>query len=123
MLGSFRLVYVCAALFATAAGLLVTASLFMADRAPTSSEFLPISLAVSAIFLGLAVVLLGVQRHVAGIAEIARRRDGAAAQALTADLGRLLAYLLAGGAFACAVFGSVVYGILERIDQGFAVFG
>ena len=123
MLGAFRLVYVCAALLATAAGLLVTASLFMADRAPTTSQFLAISLAVSAIFLGLGVVLFGVQRHVAGIAEIARRQDGEAAQALTADLSRLMAYLLAGGAFVCAVLGFMVYGIVERIDQGFAVFG
>jgi hypothetical protein len=47
----FRIVYLCAALFAGTAGTLVTASLFMADRAPQSGRFLVISIAVSAVFL------------------------------------------------------------------------
>jgi len=38
-------------------------------------------------------------------------------------LNRLLAYLLVGGAFLCAVLGIMAYGILTRIDQGLAVFG
>jgi hypothetical protein len=35
----------------------------------------------------------------------------------------LLAYLIAGGAFLCAVLGLMTYGSLARIDEGFAVFG
>jgi hypothetical protein len=42
---------------------------------------------------------------------------------LAAHLSRLLAHLLAGGAFLCAVLGAMTYGILARIDQGVAVFG
>jgi hypothetical protein len=34
-----------------------------------------------------------------------------------------MAWLLVGGAFVCVVLGSLTYGILERIDKGFAVFG
>lgn len=44
--------YVCAALLAPASGMLVIASLFIADRAPQSTEFLGIHLAVGAVFLG-----------------------------------------------------------------------
>jgi len=120
----FRLVYLCAALLASAAGVLVIASFFIPDRAPQNTEFLGIHLAVGAVFLGVGVVLFGIQRHVAGIAALAAHgHDAGTAQELAAHLSRLLAYLLAGGAFLCAALGAMTYGILERIDQGFAVFG
>jgi hypothetical protein len=120
----FRLVYLCAALLSSAAGVLVIASFFVPDRAPQGTEFLGIHLAVGAIFLGVGVLLAGIQRHVGGIAAQAARGHAAeTAQGLAAHLSRLLAYLLAGGVFLCAVLGAMTYGILERIDQGFAVFG
>jgi hypothetical protein len=123
MIVVFRLVYLCAALLSGAAGALVIASFFIPDRAPQGTEFLGIHLAVGAVFLGVGVLLLGIQRHVAGVAALAYGRDGERAQDLMAHLNRLLAYLLVGGAFLCAVFGMMTYGILTRIDQGFAVFG
>jgi hypothetical protein len=120
----FRIVYLCAALLASAAGMLVITSLFIADRAPQSTKSLGIHLAIGAVFLGVGVLLAGIQRHVAGIAAQAMHgHDAETAQALAAHLSRLLAYLLAGGAFHCAVLGLVTYAILTRIDQGFAVFG
>jgi hypothetical protein len=120
----FRLVYLCAALLASAAGVLVIASLFIADRAPQSTESLGIHLAIGAVFLGVGFLLTGIQRHVAGIAALAARgQAGETAHGLAAHLSRLLAYLLAGGAFLCAVLGLVTYAILARMDQGFAVFG
>jgi hypothetical protein len=120
----FRLVYLCAALLASAAGVLVIASLFIADRAPQSTASLGIHLAVGGVFLGAGVLLTGIQCHVAGIAALAANGLAAeTAQELGAHLRRLLAYLLAGGTFLCAVLGAMTYGILERIDQGFAVFG
>jgi hypothetical protein len=119
----FRVLYLFAALLSSAAGVLVIASFFIADRAPQSTEFLGIHLVVGAVFLGMSVLILGIQRQVAGIAALAYGRDDETAQALTAHISRLLAYLLAGGAFLCAVLGAVTYGILERIGQGFAVFG
>jgi hypothetical protein len=124
MLAVFRLLYLCAAILAGAAGVLVVASFFMPGRAPRSTEVLGTHLAVGAVFLGVGLLLLGLRRHVAGIAVLAARgHDAGTAQELAACLNRLLAYLLAGGAFLCAVFGAMSYGILERIDQGFAVFG
>jgi hypothetical protein len=120
----FRLVYLCAALLSSAAGVLVIASFFIPDRAPQGTEFLGIHLAVGAVFLGVGVLLSGIQRHVAGIAALAAHAHaGETAQGFAAHLSRLLAYLLAGGAFLCAVLGAMTYGILERMDQGFAVFG
>jgi hypothetical protein len=124
MVVAFRLVYLGAALLASAAGALVIASRVIADRAPQSTEFLGIHLAVGALFLGVGVLLLGIQRHVAGIAALAGHgHDDETARELAAHLRRLLAYLLAAGAFLCAVLGSMTFGILERIGQGFAVFG
>jgi hypothetical protein len=119
----FRLAYLGAALLAGAAGALVIASRFVADRAPQGTEFLGIHLAVGAVFLGVGVLLWGIQRHAAGIAALARGRDGEPARELAAHVSRLLAYLLVGGAFLCAVLGLMTYAIVERIGQGFAVFG
>jgi hypothetical protein len=119
----FRLVYLCAALLSSAAGALVIASIFIPERAPQSTESLGIHLAVSAVFLGVGVLHFGIQRHVAGIAALAYGHDAETGRELAVHLNRLLAYLLAGGAFLCAVLGVMTYGILTRIDQGFAVFG
>jgi hypothetical protein len=119
----FRLVYLGAALLSSAAGALVIASRFIADRAPQGTEFLGIHLAVGAVFLGVGVLLLGIQRHVAGIAVLTHGHDGESARELAAHVSRLLVYLLAGGALLCAVLGLMTYAILARIDQGFAVFG
>jgi hypothetical protein len=120
----FGLVYRCAALLSSAAGVLVIASLFIADRAPQSTESLGIHLAIGAFFLGVGFLLAGIQRHVAGIVALAMHgHNDETTQGLAAHLSRLLAYLLAGGALLCAVLGLVTYVILARIDQGFAVFG
>ena len=119
----FRLVYLCAALVSSAAGALVILSLFIQDRAPQSTVMLGIHLTVGAIFLGVAVLLLGIQRHVAGVAALGYGNDGERAQDLVGHLNRLLAYLLVGGAFLCTALGIMTYAILTRIDQGFAVFG
>jgi hypothetical protein len=47
----------------------------------------------------------------------------APAPELASHLNRLVACLLAGGAFVCVVLALLAYAILERIDQGFTVFG
>jgi hypothetical protein len=124
MVAVFRFLYRCAAILSGAAGVLVIASFFIPDRALHSTEFLGIHLGVGAVYLSLGFLLLGIQRHVVGIAALAARvHDAGTGRELSAHLSRLLAYLLAGGAFLCAVFAAMTFGILERIDQGFAVFG
>jgi hypothetical protein len=120
---ALRLVYVGSALLSMAAAVLVTASLLIASRASQSTKILGISLVVSGVFVGLGVVLFGIQRHVA--AAVAALRDpGAGSVARAAEHLRLLAaYLLAGGVFVGVVLALLNYAILKRIDQGFAVFG
>jgi hypothetical protein len=118
-----RFVYTCAALLSMAAGTLVTASFFIARHAPQGTRFLFISLVVSAVFLGASLVLVGIRRHVAAIVAAVRGHDAESARELATQVNRLVAYLLAGGAFVCVVLGSLTYGILQRIGQGFAVFG
>jgi hypothetical protein len=119
----FRVVYACAAFLSMAAGALVTASLFIADRAPQSTTFLGISIVVSAGFLGVGLVLFGIQKHVAAIVSAVRGHDGDSLREPAMHVDRLVAYLLAGGAFVCALLAMLTYAILARIDQGFAVFG
>lgn len=119
----FRAVYMVAMALSLSAGALVTASLFIADRAPQSGTFLGISLVVTGIFLTLGVLLFGIQRHVAAIAAVARRRDDDTATAVKPDVTRLVAWLLLGGGMLVAMLAVLTYAILARIDQGFAVFG
>jgi hypothetical protein len=119
----FRVLYIGACLLSIAAGALVIASHFIPERAPQSTDFLGIHLAVSAIFLVVGIVLFGIERHLDGIAAMVLGHDGETARELVTHVNRLLAYLIAGGAFLCTVLGSITYAIMERIDQGFAVFG
>ena len=123
VVAAFRAVYVCAIALCFTAGALVTASLFIPDRAPQSGVFLGISLAVIAFFLTLGVLLHGIRSHVASIAAEARRHDDRTAGQLAAHASRLMVYLLLGGALLCAILGILTYAILARIEQGFAVFG
>jgi hypothetical protein len=118
-----RLIYVGSALLSMAAAALVTASLFIANRAPQSTKFLGISLVVSGVFVGVGVALFGIQRHVAGAAAALHGQGAESAASAAAHLGRLVAYLVAAGVLVCAVLGLMTYIILARIDQGFAVFG
>jgi len=119
----FRFVYACAALLSMAAGTLVTASFLSARHAPQGTTSLWISLVVSAVFVAAGLVLFGIQRNVAAIASAVRGHDSAPARELSTHVRRLVAWLLAGGTFACLVLGSLTYGILERIGQGYAVLG
>jgi hypothetical protein len=90
---------------------------------PRSTKFFGISLVASSVFAGVGVVLFGIQRHDAAAAAAARGQGAERAARAAAHLGRLAAYLVAGGVLVCAVFGRLTDAIIERIDQAFAVFG
>jgi len=111
-----------AALFGMA-GLLVIASLFIADTRPETHGSLGIHLFVGGVFVGLGLLLLGIMFQVIAIARIALSQDDAHAGLLRERLSRLLLLLLISGLFLCLVMALVTYGILARIDEGFAVFG
>jgi hypothetical protein len=116
-------VYLAAALLAAAAGVLVTASLFMASPPAPSPKFLGISLVASGAFGLTAVVLFGIQRHVTAVAAAVRGPGCASAPALAAHVRRLVAHLLAAGACVCVLLALLSFGIVGRIAQGLAVFG
>jgi hypothetical protein len=120
---ALRLIYVGSALLSMAAAALVTASLFIASRATQSTKILGISLFVSGVFVATGFVLFGIQWQVAAVVAAARSPGGTSAPTLAAPVRRLVAYLLAAGAFVGGVLALLTYAILARIDQGFAVFG
>lgn len=123
MTALFRTIFIVAIALSFAAGALVAASFFIADRAPQSGWYIGVHLVVSGIFVALGVLLYGIQRHVTAIERLARRSEDATAGDLRHNVNRLLAYLMVGGLILAAILGLMTYAILARIDQGFAVFG
>jgi hypothetical protein len=90
MLTSFRLVFLCATLLCLALAGLVTASLFLADRAPQGGQYVWITVSVSGIFIALGMLLFGIQRHVAGIVRWSRRGE----PSIPSDIGTHILRLL-----------------------------
>ncbi|SEA99250.1 hypothetical protein [Rubrimonas cliftonensis] len=118
-----RLVMLLIAATSLLAAVLVTASLFIADRAPQSSQFLAISLVVSAFFAATGALAFGLQRQMARLRDAGARLDGAAAERFAPPFHALARLLLAGGTILAPILLLATYVILARIDQGFAVFG
>jgi predicted DNA repair protein MutK len=120
---AFRIIFALATALCLAAGLLVTASLFIADRAPQSWRFLLVSLVVSAVCFALAFVVAGIRAQVLQIARLTTLIPEENRADIRRRVGRLLTYLLVGGLALTLMLALLTYGILARIDQGFAVFG
>lgn len=123
MVHLFRAIYLVGSALSLSAGALVTASLFIADRAPQSGTFFTISLIVTGVFLTVGVLLFGIQRHGAAIAVRSGQADVRAPAELGRHVTRLLVHLCLAGLLLDAIMAVMVYVILARIDQGFAVFG
>lgn len=119
----FRAIYLVGAALCLLAGTLVTASLFIADRAPQSSTFLGISIAMSAIFLAISLLLLAIQRQAAALTRGLSQIEDEGTVSLRRNAGRLLICLALGGGLLDMFLAVLTYAILARIDQGFAVFG
>jgi hypothetical protein len=66
----FRAVYLLGVALCLAAGILVTLSLFIVEGRPPSMDYLGVSLGVSGVFLALAILLFGIQRHGGAVARI-----------------------------------------------------
>jgi hypothetical protein len=105
------------------AALLVTGSLFIAERAPHSLQFLVISLVVSSMFLLIGVLLLDIQNTLSRLGKLTQGADANSTADLEKSWFRLLVYMILGGIALGAVLLLATYVILARIDQGFAVFG
>jgi hypothetical protein len=122
MILALRLVMLLVAVTAFAAAALVTASLFIAERAPQSGAFLAISLLVSAFFTVKGALAFGLQRQMARLRDAGATLDAAAGR-FGPPFRALARVLLAGGTILAAILLLATYVILARIDQGFAVFG
>jgi hypothetical protein len=119
----FGLLFTAAAALAWAAGVRVTASLFIADRSPQSAAFLGVSPGVSAGSLALGLLLVGVVLQVVAIARMAAAAENAIAAKLAIRVRRLLMLLVSAALGLCGLLVIVTLAILARVDQGFAVFG
>lgn len=120
---AFSALFTLAAALFGAAGLLVIASLLLADTKPRTSVSLGIHLGVGGVFLALGFVLLGLMLQVAGLARMASRPGIVDTGEFRQRLLRLLILLVISGLFITFVMSIVTYAILSRIDEGFAVFG
>ena len=123
MLVAFRIVlWLAAASFFIPAGLL-TASLFMADLGPQSAAFTGVSVAVSVLFLAAGLLILGIQFRTVAIAKLRIEEDGPANAHLDRHLSFLAAYLMISAAALCVIMTTVIFAILVRLNEGYAVFG
>ena len=120
---AFRIIFALATALCLAAGLLVTASLFIADRALQSGQFPLVSLIASAAFFALAFVVAGIRAQALQIGRLTALRSDETRADLGRRVGRLILYLLVGGLGLTLILALLTGGILARIDQGVAVFG
>lgn len=106
------------ALSAGLAGLII-ASLLLADGPTTAPRYVAISLTVSAILLGLAVLLFGIKGEITALA----RAIAANGEEMQRPLSRLATFLLLAGAGLVFLLAGLTAGVIARILDGAAVFG
>jgi hypothetical protein len=119
----FGFVTTIAVALSMAAGLLVTASLFIAERVPQGPTVLWIHLVVSGVFVVLGLLLAGIGLEILGVARIAATTKDPWASAFRTRLTRLLILFTVAGLGMCGILAILTHGILSRIGEGLAVFG
>lgn len=123
MLPALRMVLVGIAALAVLDAVLVTASLFMTDRAPVSPEYFGISFAVTIFFLVFGGLALAIQRQMGRLSAAGLGLAEPARAAIERNFRPLVGQFLLAGLLFGFLLAAVSYGILARIDQDFAVFG
>lgn len=121
--GAFGLESTIAVALSMAAGLLVTASFFIPERAPPGPTFVWIHLIASGVFLVLGFLLAGIGVEVFGVVRTAAAAADPWIGALRQRLACLLILLTVAELGFSAILALLSWGILSRIDEGFAVFG
>lgn len=119
----FRAVYLLGVALCPAVAVLVTVSQFIAVERPQSLNYLGASIEVSAMFLALAILLFGIQRHGGGVARITAARQDETDANLEPHLVGLLIHVGVAGLLLDVLPATLTCVILMRIDRGFAVFG
>jgi len=93
-----RLAYLLPAGLSMTAAALVTASMVIAERAPQTAWFWGITISVSLLFAILALLLLGIARHLPAIGRIAHSiTDESASSVLRRHWARLAAIMAIAG--------------------------
>jgi hypothetical protein len=119
---AFGAVFAVATALSIAAGLFVTASFFVADRG-VAEDYLGFHLAVSGAFVALGLLLASIAVQALGLAKYAADFGSGATAPLRMRVSRLLLRLAVAGLGLCVVLAVILWGILSRIGEGFAVFG
>jgi hypothetical protein len=121
VLRTLRILCLLLAALAAADAVLVIASLFIADRAPLTSQATTVSLVVAALFTMMAGLALALQHS------LTRLGRAISSSADEEPAGRAFRQLVVTLLFTCLIFGPLLalvsYAILARIEEGFAVFG
>jgi hypothetical protein len=116
-------IYFTAAGLSLFASLAVTASMFMAERAPHSVRFWIITVAVSVFFALVGLLLVGIGRHLPAIGLLAQSVSKDTGILLQGRYRRLAFYMVVSGLMLWSLLLLIAYAILSRIDEGFSVFG
>lgn len=123
MFNLVRLIYILGTGLCMVGAFLITTSLFIADRAPQSNQFLIISLAFSLVLIVVGILLFGIQHHLVRASLLVQSIKGQPSDAMKKNLSRLAICMVLGGIALCLGLALIDYAILARIHQGFAVFG
>jgi hypothetical protein len=118
-----RFTYYSAASLSLFAATMVALSMLMPNRAPVSLQFWIITIGLSLFLAVIGLVLLGVGRHLPAIGVLAQSMTSDDGAVLRSHWRRLATYLLLGGLMLVPVLLLIAWGILARIDEGFALFG
>jgi hypothetical protein len=118
-----RAIYWLAAALSTAAGLLVMASMLIAEHATQTEVIWGITMTVGILFVSMGVLSLGIAHYLLAIGRLVRTMQNEQAVAVWHNWSRLSIVMTIGGAMLDVFLFGAVYGILDRINQGFAVFG
>lgn len=123
MLFLLRAVLVVLAGLAALDAVLISASPFITDSVPVSRQPLTVSLAVSAMLLGLGWLALGLQRRIGQVAHAGSLQLGTAGLTFERAFGSLVRHLLVASVASLLVLVMLTIAILDRVNQNFAVFG
>jgi cbb3-type cytochrome oxidase subunit 1 len=118
-----RLTYFSAAAVSLFAASMVAVSMLIPGRAPQSAQFWIITIGVGLYLAVVGLVLLGIGRHLPAIGVLAQSMTNEDSALLRNRWRRLMIHMLVGGLMLLPVLLLIAWGILARIDEGFALFG
>ena len=117
----FRLVFTVCALLAATLAFLIVASVPLADKSGQMIDSLGISAIVGLVFLVAGALIVGIGYSASTLRHKLTEERGQTDQRALAN--RLVAYLAVAFALISLCLLAMLFGVIGRIMQGFAVFG